>query len=118
MRPLLEFFLFEIRYQIRQPVFYIGAVLFFLLAFGAVTTDTISVGGAIGSLNRNAPFVIMQLLLGMSVIGVFTSAAIVANATHRDVEFNVQALFFSLPIRKGAYLFGRFLGASVAANSG
>ena len=115
MRSFREILSFEIAYQIRQPVFYIGAVLFFLLAFGAVTTDTISVGGAIGSLNRNAPYVIMQLLLGMSILGVFTSTAIVANATHRDIEYNSQAVFFSLPIRKGAYLFGRFLGSSVVA---
>ena len=63
MRTFREIFLFEIRYQIRQPVFYIGAAIFFLMTFGAVTSDNIAIGGAIGSLNRNAPFVIMQLTM-------------------------------------------------------
>jgi hypothetical protein len=115
MRTFQEIFLFEVRYQMRQPVFYIGAAIFFLMTFGAVTTDAISIGGAIGSLNRNAPFVIMQLLTVMSIIGTFTSTAVVANSTYRDVEHNSQAIFFSLPIPKGAYLFGRFFGAAVAA---
>ena len=89
-----EFLLFEIRYQLRQPVFYIGTALFFLLTFGAVTTDAISIGGGIGSLNRNAPYVIMQILAVMSILGVFTSTAIVANSTYRDIEHNTQSVFF------------------------
>ncbi|MCI0443322.1 hypothetical protein L0152_08910, partial [bacterium] len=110
-----EFLRFEIRYQLRQPVFYIGTALFFLLTFGAVTTDTVSIGGGIGSLNRNAPYVIMQILAVMSVLGVFTSTAIVANSTYRDIEHNTQSVFFSTPITKGSYLFGRFWGASIAS---
>ncbi len=110
-----EILLFEFRYQLRQPVFVIATVLFFLLTFGAITTDTISIGGAIGSVNRNAPFVIMQILLVMSVLGVFSSTAFVANSTHRDIEFNTQSLFFTTRITKADYLIGRFLGASLAA---
>ena len=66
---LLRILLFELRYQIRQPLFWIATALFFLLTFGAVTTDAITVGGAIGSIHRNAPFVIFQLLAVMTAIG-------------------------------------------------
>lgn len=110
-----EILLFEFRYQLRQPVFLIATVLFFLLTFGAITTDTISIGGGIGSVNRNAPYVIMQILGVFSIIGVFASTAFVAGATHRDIEYNVQSLFFSTPITKASYLFGRFLGATLAS---
>jgi hypothetical protein len=115
MRTFWEFLVFELRYQFKQPVFYIGTALFFLMTFGAVTSDTISIGGGIGSLNRNAPYVIMQILTVMSVIGVFTSTAIVANSTYRDIEHNMQSVFFSTPITKGSYLFGRFWGACIAS---
>ena len=57
-----EIFRFELRYQLRQPLFWISAFFFFLLTFLAVTTDAVIVGGAIGRVHRNAPFVIMQLL--------------------------------------------------------
>lgn len=115
MKTFTEILLFEIRYQLKQPVFYLGIALFFLLTFGAVTTDTVSIGGGIGSLNRNAPYVIMQILTVMSILGVFTSTAIVANSTYRDIEHNMQSVFFSTPITKASYLFGRFWGASIAA---
>jgi ABC-type transport system involved in multi-copper enzyme maturation permease subunit len=110
-----EIALFEMRYQIKQPVFYVCAALFFLLTFGAVTSDSVTIGGAIGNVNRNAPFVIMQILLVMSTIGVFTTTAFVANAVHRDVEYNIQSIFFSTPISKRDYLLGRFSGALLVA---
>ena len=115
MTMFWEILFFEIRYQLKQPIFYIGCALFFLMTFGAVTTDTISIGGGIGSLNRNAPYVIMQILAVMSVLGVFTATAIVANSTYKDIEHNMQSVFFSMPITKGSYLFGRFWGASIAS---
>ena len=59
----LEIFRFELRHQFRQPLFWLSAMLFFLMAFGAVTTDVVQIGGAIGNIHRNSPFVIMQLLL-------------------------------------------------------
>ena len=80
----LEIFRFELRDQFRQPLFWLSAMLFFLLAFGAVTTDAVQLGGALGNVNRNAPFVIMQLLLIMSILGVFVTTAFVASPILRD----------------------------------
>jgi ABC-2 type transport system permease protein len=101
---------FELRYHLKQPLFYILTLLFFFLTFGAVTSDAVQIGGAVGNVNRNAPFVIMQFLLVMSVFGVLTTTAFVANAVLRDFELGTDALFFSSPIRKWQYLGGRFLG--------
>ncbi|HEV8375425.1 MAG TPA: M1 family aminopeptidase [Candidatus Polarisedimenticolia bacterium] len=108
-------FLFEIRYQLRQPLFWISAILFFLMTFGAVTTDVIVVGGSIGSVNRNAPFVLMQLLLVMTLIGTFLTTAFAAGSVYRDFESQADAIFFSLPLRKAEYLFGRLSGALVVS---
>ncbi|MEK7284014.1 MAG: ABC transporter permease subunit, partial [Acidobacteriota bacterium] len=108
---LARIFAFEVRYQIRQPLFWLAAALFFLMTFGAVTTDVVVLGGSIGSVNRNAPFVLMQILLVMTVIGTFLTTAFAAGSVYRDFESQADAIFFSLPIRKSEYLFGRLSGS-------
>ena len=110
-----EIFRFELRYQLRQPLFWIAAFFFFLLSFLAVTTDAVVIGGSVGRVNRNAPFVIMQLLLVMSVIGTFVTTAFVAGTVLRDFDFRTQELFFTSPTKKRDYLFGRFFGALAAS---
>ncbi len=112
---LREIILFEVRYQLKSPIVPMAAVLFFLITFGAVTTDSVTVGGAIGNVNRNAPFVIMQLLTMMSVIGIFAITAFVAGSVQRDFERNTHEIFFSTPARKIDYLAGRFLGSMVTS---
>ncbi|HKQ97348.1 MAG TPA: ABC transporter permease subunit [Candidatus Polarisedimenticolia bacterium] len=106
---------FEARYQVRQPLFWIAGALFFLLTFAAITTDAVQVGGAIGNIHRNAPFVILQMMLVMSALGTILVTAFVAGSVHRDIELQTDALFFSLPITKMDYLLGRFFGSLIAA---
>jgi len=108
-------FAFEVRYQLRQPVFWIIATAFFLLSFFAITTDAVQIGGSIGNVHRNAPYVIMQTLLVLTAIGTFATTAFVAGSVHRDFETQSDALFFSLPMRKSDYLLGRFLGSLLIA---
>jgi ABC-type multidrug transport system permease subunit len=57
----------------------------------------------------------MQILLVMSVIGVFVTTAFVASAVQRDFEYGTHGMFFSTPMRKRDYLLGRFTGAIAAA---
>ena len=102
---------FELKYHLKQPLFYILTLMFFIITFAAVSSDAVQIGGAVGNIHRNAPFVIMQFLLVMSVFGVLTTTAFVANAVHRDFELGTDALFFSSPIKKWQYLLGRFLGS-------
>ncbi|HEX7153801.1 MAG TPA: M1 family aminopeptidase [Thermoanaerobaculia bacterium] len=112
---MFAIFKFELRYHLTQPLFYILTLLFFLLTFGAVSSDTITLGGAIGNVNRNSPFVIMQFLLIMSVFGVLTTTAFVANAAHRDFDLGTDSLFFTTPVKKSSFLGGRFLGSALVA---
>jgi ABC-type transport system involved in multi-copper enzyme maturation permease subunit len=102
---------FESKYHLKAPLFYILLLVYFLLTFGAVTSDAVTIGGAVGNVNRNAPFVIMQFLIVMSIFGILTTTAFVANSIHRDFELGTDALFFSSPIRKFQFLAGRFLGS-------
>ena len=110
-----EFFKFEMREQIRSPLLWLLAVLFGLMAFGASSSDAVQVGGSIGNVYRNAPSVIVQFmaiftLLGMLIIGVFIS-----NALLRDFELGTADLIFSNPIKKRDFLIGRFSAAIFAS---
>jgi ABC-2 type transport system permease protein len=106
---------FELKYHLKSPLFYILLAVYFLLTFGAVTSDGVQIGGAVGAINRNAPFVIMQFLLVMSIFGILTTTAFVANAIHRDFELHTDELFFSSPVSKAQYLGGRFVGSFIVA---
>lgn len=110
-----EFFKFELREQLRSPLLWLLSTLFGLMAFGASSSDAVQVGGAIGNVYRNAPTVIVQFmaiftLLGMLIIGVFIS-----NALLRDFELGTADLIFSNPIKKRDFLIGRF-GAAILAS--
>ena len=102
---------FEAKYHLRAPLFYILLAVFFLLTFGATTSDGITMGGAVGNVNRNAPYVIMQFLLVMSIFGILSTTAFVANSIHREFELGTDQLFFSTPVKKWQFLGGRFFGS-------
>ncbi len=108
-----EVFRFELSYRLRQPIFYLFLLLFFLLAFAAVSSDSVQVGGAVGNVARNAPFVIYNLLGTLSAIGLIVVTLFVTAAVNRDHETEIQELFFSTPLSKSAYLGGRFAGSIV-----
>lgn len=112
---LRSILLFEIRYHLRQPLFYIIFFTFGLLTFGAVTSDAVRVGGGIGNVHRNASVVILQLLGVMSLLGVFVNTAFVASSAQRDFETGTSELFFSKPMKKTDYLLGRFFGSVVVS---
>ncbi|SEM72667.1 Peptidase family M1 [Sphingomonas gellani] len=108
---------FELRYQLRNPVFWVAAVIFFLLAFGATTVDQIQVGSG-GNVHKNAPFAIAQMMLIFSLFFMFVSTAFVANVVVRDDDTGFGPIIRATRITRGAYLFGRFGGAFAAAAIG
>ena len=88
-----EFLRFELRYQLRQPLLWLIAIIFGLLAFGATSSDAITVGGSIGNVWRNAPTTIINLLgffslLGMFVIAIFIGGAMLRDRTSQDLLLN------------------------------
>ena len=45
---------FEIRYQLRNPVFWVAIAIFFLMGFGLTASENVSVGTP-GGVHQNAP---------------------------------------------------------------
>jgi len=105
---------FEWRYQIKSPVFWVGCLIFFLLTFGAVTSDQIQIGSR-GNVHLNAPFAILQLTSIMSLFTGFIVVAMVAGVVIRDDETGFAPILRSTRIGKWDYLVGRFAGAVAAA---
>ncbi|MEI9995845.1 MAG: M1 family aminopeptidase [Rhizomicrobium sp.] len=104
---------FELRYQMRSPVFWVSGIVFFLLTFGATTIQQIQIG-SVGAVYRNAPFAILTELGIMCVFFIFALTAFVANIVVRDDETGYGPIVRSTRITKFDYLFGRFAGAFAA----
>ena len=107
-----EITLFELRYQVRQPLFAASSVLFFLLALALASSDVgTALGDAPGTSLRNAPITVVRLMPVLSLLGLFVVTAFVASAALRDFERRSDALFLTKPIGKLDYLAGRFAGS-------
>lgn len=105
---------FELRYQLRNPVFWVVGILFFLLTFGSVTIEQIQIGSG-GNIHKNAPAAIAQTCLILSLFFMFVTTAFAANVIVRDDESGFGPMVRSTRVSKFDYLFARFLGAFVAA---
>ena len=104
---------FEFRYQLRQPAFWVIAIVFGLLAFGAVASPNIQIGSG-GIVNKNAPFALASAHIIFNVFFMLATTAIVANVIARDTQTGFGPMILSTRITKGAYLYGRFFGAFAA----
>ncbi|MCX7564078.1 M1 family aminopeptidase [Xanthomonadaceae bacterium XH05] len=106
---------FELRQQFGNPVFWVIASVFALLAFGAASSDAVQVGGAIGNINRNAPYVIVQLISAFTLLTMLLAVIFIGGAALRDFDNRTAELFFATPMKKRDYLLGRFGGGFVIA---
>jgi ABC-2 type transport system permease protein len=104
---------FEFRYQLRQPAFWVIAIVFGLLAFGAVASDNVSLGSG-GNVNKNAPYALAGAHIIFNVFFMLATTTIVANVVARDTQTGFGPMILSTRITKGAYLYGRFFGAFAA----
>ncbi|RMG19486.1 MAG: aminopeptidase [Bacteroidetes bacterium] len=109
---LFNIFTFELRYRLSRPATYIYFGILFLLAFGAIAWENITVGGGTGQVKENAPLVLANMMLILTAIpGFFLASAIMGVPVLRDFQHATHAMLFTRPIRKLDYLAGRFLGS-------
>ena len=74
---------FEIRYQLRNPVFWVSIAIFFLLGFGLTASENVSIGTP-GSIHENSPYAIAVATALLTLFYLFVVTAFVANAIVRD----------------------------------
>ncbi|MDQ3228849.1 MAG: ABC transporter permease, partial [Pseudomonadota bacterium] len=109
-----EVFRFELRYQLTRK----STWFYFLLVTGLLLQMTFDVffdGARAGSYFFNGPYVIASGSLIGSFIGMIVTAGVAGDAASRDVQLRLSPLMYTTPVRKRAYLGGRFAAAFVVA---
>ncbi len=110
-----EFFLFELKYRLKQPMVYIFLGIITLMIFGATASDNISVGGRVDSIDLNSAYLILRYTAIISIIGLLMVTAFMNTAALRDYNNHFHEIIYSKPISKLGFLGGRFLGAVLIA---
>ena len=111
---LLKVAAFELRYQLRQPLFWIVTALFFLVCALFAASDAGQIGG-LGNIHKNSPYMVIILHQAFALVFMFGATAFVAGAVLKDDESGFGGILKATPLGKFDYLYGRFLGAFAAA---
>ena len=110
------FLLRELRAALRSPMVYIFIFIYALLVFGAVSSDNVVIGGTIGTIKKNAPYVLTTFVSILSIFGLLFAAAFFNNAALRDYHNQFHEILFSTPLKKSSFFFGRFAGALILSS--
>lgn len=104
---------FELRYQIRSPIFWITSFIFLALTWTMVTSDDLRIGWG-GYVARNSPFAIALMCMIMGIFAIFIVTTFVSNVILRDDESGFGPIVRATRLSKFDYLFGRFTGGFLA----
>jgi ABC-2 type transport system permease protein len=110
-----EILRFELRQQLRSPLYWAIALAFGVLAFAAASSDHVRIGGGIGNTHRNAPYVVVEMLADFNIFSLFLVTVFVAGAALRDFEAGTAELLFATPLSRRAYIGGRFAAGYLAS---
>lgn len=110
-----KFIKLEWKYWLTSPMIWIFLFINALLVFGAVSSDNVTIGGGVGSVHKNAPYIIQTYYGLMSLICLLMTTAFMNATANRDFQYNIYQLIFSSPIKKRDYYFGKFIGAVTIA---
>jgi hypothetical protein len=116
MRALLSIAGFEARQRGKLLSTWVYFTMFLALsmlwmaAAGGAFKDVTVIGGKVFI---NAPRSVELTVAFLGCLGVIVVAAMMGRAVQQDFEYRMHHFFFSAPIGKHAYVFGRFLGAQL-----
>jgi len=105
----------EWKYWLNSPMVWIFLLINTLMVFGAVSSDDIQIGGSVGSVHKNAPYVIQTYYGVMSLVCLLMTTAFMNACATRDFHYDMYQFVFSSPIKKRNYYFGKFIGAITIA---
>ena len=91
---------FEIRYQLRNPVFWVSVAIFFLLGFGLTASENVSIGTP-GAVHQNAPYAIAVATAILTLFYLFIVTAFVANAIVRDENSGFAPIVRATSVPRG-----------------
>ena len=94
---------------------WIFTLIISLLVFGATSSEQVTIGGGVGSVLKNAPYVVQQYYAAMSIICLLMTTAFMTATANRDFNTGMYQFIFTAPIHKRDYFFGKFIGAATIA---
>jgi ABC-type transport system involved in multi-copper enzyme maturation permease subunit len=105
-----DIFIFELKYRFSRPATYIYFLILLivpmlLVGFGNTPASE--------KVYHNAPIVIANLLLLVSMFGILIASAVMGVPLYRDLEHKTGTFLFSYPISETGYFMGRFWGSFV-----
>ncbi len=105
-------FKFELAHWLRQPAIYVYAIVFLLLATGAMAADLgIFDGASSGQYIGNAPLSIYRMITFFQELMLFLLPAVMGNAIYRDFKYQVHRVLFAYPFTKIQYVAAKFLSS-------
>ena len=63
---------FEIRYQLKNPVFWVAVAIFFLMGFGITASENVKIGTP-GAVHENAPYAIAVATAALQLFYLFVA---------------------------------------------
>jgi hypothetical protein len=105
---------FEVRYQLKNPVFWVAIAIFFLMGFGITASENVSIGTP-GAVHENAPYAIAVATAILSLFYLFIVTAFVANAIVRDDSSGFAPIIRATSVTPRQIILGRFVGGLIIA---
>jgi ABC-2 type transport system permease protein len=105
---------FELRYQLRNPVFWVSILIFFLLGFGVTASENVRIGTP-GSVQENSPYAVMIMMAVSMFFYLFVITSFVSNAIIRDDATGFGPMIRSTSVTRNDLVLGRFLGGLAIA---
>lgn len=110
-----KFIKYEWRYWLLSPMTWIFLFIITMMVMGAVSSENVQIGGGVGNVHKNAPFVIQTYYGVMSLFCLLMTTAFMNASANRDFDSGMYQFVFSSPIKKRDYYFGKFIGACTIA---
>jgi ABC-2 type transport system permease protein len=110
-QKMIKFIKYEINFWLKSPMVWIFFLINAALVMGAVSSDNISIGGGVGSVHKNSPFVVQTYYGFLSMFCLLMTMAFMNATANRDFQHGMHQFVFSSPISKRDYFFGKFIGA-------
>ncbi len=110
-----KFIRYELKYWFRTPMIWIFLSINTLLVFFAIGSENFMIGGSIGNVHKNAPFIIEQFYGMLSMVCLLMTTAFMNATANRDFQSGMYQFIFSSPIKKRDYYFGKFIGTAIVS---
>ena len=110
-----KFIKHEWKLWLSSPMTWIFLFINTMLVMGAVSSEYVTIGGGVGSVHKNAPYVVQSYYGVMSLICLLMTTAFMNSSANRDFAHGMYQFVFSSPIRKRDYYFGKFIGVTTIA---